>query len=155
VGNIDLSMHAQFSSSKSIASILIGIAIDRDDIGGVDVPYLSLFDYPSYDNWDDRKSLMTLDDVLTMRLGLQWDEWSVPYGDPNNAVVQFFRQNHDYSKGLLDLPMAFDPGTTFAYNTIASISLGQAIQNRNPLTNRLDANADRLTRSWRRTVFAR
>jgi CubicO group peptidase (beta-lactamase class C family) len=134
VGNIDPSMHAQFSSSKSIASILIGIAIDRGEIGGVDVPYLSLFDYPSYDNWDDRKNQMTLDDVLTMRLGLQWDEWSVPYGDPNNAVVQFFRQNHDYSKGLLDLPMETDPGTLFAYNTIASISLGQAIENRNPLT---------------------
>jgi len=132
-GNVDLSMHAQFSSSKSIASILIGIAIDRGDVTGVDVPYLSLFDYPSYANWDDRKNLMTLDDVLTMRLGLQWDEWTIPYGDPNNAVVQFFNQNIDYSKGLLDLPMETDPGTTFAYNTIASISLGQAIQNRNPL----------------------
>ena len=132
-GNVNLSMHAQFSSSKSIASILIGIAIDRGDIGGVDTPYLSLFDYPSYDNWDDRKNEMTLDQVLTMRLGLQWDEWSVPYGDPDNAVVRFFNQHHDYSKGLLDLPMESDPGTVFAYNTIASISLGQAIENSNQL----------------------
>jgi CubicO group peptidase (beta-lactamase class C family) len=30
--------------------------------------------------------------------------------------------------------MAMDPGASYAYNTIASISLGQAIQNRNPLT---------------------
>lgn len=133
VSNVNRSMHAQFSSSKSIASILIGIAIDRGDIGGVDTPYLSLFDYPSYDNWDDRKNEMTLDHVLTMRLGLQWDEWSVPYGDPDNAVVRFFNQHHDYSKGLLDLPMESDPGTVFAYNTIASISLGQAIENSNPL----------------------
>ena len=121
VNNADLSMHAQFSSSKSIASILIGIAIDRGDITGVDVPYLSLFDYPSYDNWDDRKNQMTLGHVLAMRLGLQWDEWSVPYGDPDNAVVRFFNQQHDFSKGLLDLPMETDPGTAFAYNTIASI----------------------------------
>ena len=134
VGNGDLSMHAQFSSSKSIASILVGIAIDLGDMSGVDVPYLSLFDYPSYDNWDERKNQITLHHVLTMRLGLQWDEWSVPYGDPNNAVVQFFNQHHDYSKGLLDLPMETNPGTQFAYNTIASISLGQAVQNRDPLT---------------------
>ena len=134
VGNGDLSLHAQFSSSKSIASILIGIAIDLGDIGGVDVPYLSLFDYPSYDNWDERKSQITLHHVLTMRLGLLWDEWSVPYGDPDNAVVRFFSTHHDYSKGLLDLPMEVDPGTRFAYNTIASVSLGQAIQNRGPLT---------------------
>jgi CubicO group peptidase (beta-lactamase class C family) len=133
VANTDLSIHAQFSASKSVASILIGIAIDRGHINGVDVPYVSLFDYPSYDNWDERKNQITLHDVLTMRLGLQWDEWSVPYGDPDNAVVQFFNQHHDYSKGLLDLPLATDPGTSYAYNTIASISLGQAIENRNPL----------------------
>ena len=134
VGNGDLSLHAQFSSSKSIASILIGIAIDLGDIAGTDVPYLSLFDYPSYANWDERKNQITLHHVLAMRLGLQWDEWSVPYGDPDNAVVRFFNTNHDYSKGLLDLPMEADPGTEFAYNTIASISLGQAIQNQGPLT---------------------
>ena len=134
VGNGDFSMHAQFSSSKSIASILVGIAIDLGDMSGVDTPYLSLFDYASYDNWDERKNQITLQHVLTMRLGLQWDEWSVPYGDPNNAVVRFFNQHHDYSKGLLDLPMETDPGTKFAYNTIASISLGQAVQNRDPLT---------------------
>ena len=134
VGNGDLSLHAQFSSSKSIASILGGIAIDLGDIGGLDAPYLSLFDYPSYDNWDERKNQITLHHVLTMRLGLQWDEWSVPYGDPNNAVVLFFNEHHDYSKGLLDLPMETDPGTRFAYNTIASVSLGQAVQNRDPLT---------------------
>ena len=134
VGNGDLSLHAQFSSSKSIASILIGIAIDLGNIGGVDVSYLTLFDYPSYDNWDERKNQITLHHVLTMRLGLQWDEWSVPYGDPDNAVVRFFNTHHDYSKGLLDLPVEADPGTEFAYNTIASVSLCQAVQNQGPLT---------------------
>jgi CubicO group peptidase (beta-lactamase class C family) len=134
VANTDLSLHAQFSASKSVASILVGIAIDQGHISGVDTPYLGLFDYPDYDNWDARKDQITLHHVLTMRLGLEWDEWSVPYGDPDNAVVRFFNQHHDYSKGLLDLPMAMDPGASYAYNTIASISLGQAIQNRNPLT---------------------
>jgi len=134
VGNGNPSMHAQFSASKSIASILVGIAVDLGDISGADVPYLNLFDYPSYDNWDERKNQITLEHVLTMRLGLLWDEWSVPYGDPNNAVVRFFNQHDDYSKGLLDLPMQTDPGTQFAYNTIASISLGQAIENRDPLS---------------------
>ncbi len=134
VANGDPSMHAQFSSSKSIASILVGIAIDQGDISGVDAPYLSLFDYPSYDNWDERKNQITLHHVLTMRLGLEWDEWSVPYGNPNNAVVRFFNEHHDFSKGLLDLPVETSPGTEFAYNTIASVSLGQAVENQGPLT---------------------
>ncbi len=134
VGNGDLSMHAQFSASKSIASILVGIAIDQGFINGVDVPYLSLFDYPSYENWDERKNQITLEHVLSMRLGLQWNEWNPSYSDPNNAVIVFYQQHHDYSKGLLDLPMDADPGTKFAYNTIATGSLGQALQNRGPLT---------------------
>ncbi len=134
VDNGDLSMHAQFSASKSVASILVGIAIDLGVISGVDVPYLSLFDYPSYDNWEERKNQITLEHVLTMRLGLQWDEWNLSYSDPNNAVVTFYNQHHDYSKGLLDLPMDADPGTKFAYNTVATVSLGQAVQNRGPLT---------------------
>jgi len=134
VDNGDLSMHAQFSASKSVASILVGIAVDLGDIGGVDVPYLSLFDYPGYDNWDERKNQITLEHVLTMRLGLQWDEWNPSYSDPNNALIHFYNQNHDYSKGLLDLPMDADPGSRYAYNTIATVSLGQAVQNRSPLT---------------------
>ena len=132
VDNSDLSMHAQFSTSKSVASILIGIAIDKGDIGGVEVPYLNFFDYPSYANWDERKNDINLHHVLTMRLGLQWDEWNPSYSDPNNALITFVNQNHDDSKGLLDLPMDADPGSKYAYNTMASVSLGQAIQNRGP-----------------------
>ena len=134
VANGDLSMHVQMSASKSIASILVGIAIDLGDIGGVDVPYLSLFDYPGYENWDDRKDQITLEHVLTMRLGLEWDEWNPSYSDPDNALIHFRNQNHDYSKGLLDLPMDADPGSRYAYNTMATVSLGQAVQNRGPLT---------------------
>lgn len=134
VANGDLSMHAQFSSSKSIVSIVIGVAIDKGDISGVDAAYLSFFDYPGYDNWDTRKDQITLKNVLAMRLGLLWDEWSPPYTDPNNKLVRFFDLNHDYGKGLLDLPMETNPGAKFAYNTIASVSLCQAIENRSPLT---------------------
>jgi len=133
VVNDDPSMHAQFSASKSIASILVGIAIDLGDISGVDTPYLSFFDYPNYENWDERKNQITLHHVLTMRLGLQWDEWNPSYSDPNNALIAFINQIHDYSKGLLDLPMDADAGSKYAYNTVATVSLGQALQNRGPL----------------------
>jgi CubicO group peptidase (beta-lactamase class C family) len=134
VANGDLAMHSQMSVSKSVASILVGIAIDLGDIDSVDVPYLSLFDYPGYENWDDRKNQITLEHVLMMRLGLEWDEWNPSYSDPNNVLIRFYNQNHDYSKGLLDLPMDADPGSRYAYNTVATISLGQAVQNQGPLT---------------------
>lgn len=134
VGNDDLALHAQFSATKSILSLLVGISIDDGIFPGVDVSYLDLFDYASLDNPDPRKADITLADVLAMRLGLEWDEWDPPYASPDNQLIRFYAEEVDYSKALLDLPMTADPGTAFAYNTAATVSLGQAIENRAPMT---------------------
>jgi CubicO group peptidase (beta-lactamase class C family) len=134
VNNTDLALHAQFSISKSFASALVGIAIDQGVFGGSDVPYLSLFPYGEYANPDPRKYAITLHDVLSMRLGLDWNEWEPPYSASDNQLFSFHRANVDLAKGLLDLPMAADPGTEFAYNTVATTSLGQAIENNAPLS---------------------
>jgi CubicO group peptidase (beta-lactamase class C family) len=133
VGNTDLAMHAQFSATKGVTSLLVGIAVDQGIFTGPDQAYLDLFDYPELDNPDPRKSLITLGDVLAMRLGLEWDEWDPPYTSTENRLNRFYEQEVDYSKALLDLPMVADPGSAFAYNTAATISLGQAIENRAPM----------------------
>lgn len=133
VGNTELAMHAQFSVSKSITSLVVGIAIDEGYIAGVDVPYLSLFPYTEYGNWDERKNDITLEHVLTMQLGLQWNEFDPPYTSPDNQWNRFYFNEHDFAKALLDLPMIAAPGTEFAYNTAATVSLGQAVQNSVPL----------------------
>lgn len=134
VGNADPSVHAQFSVTKGVTSLLVGIVLDEGYVENVDVPYLSLFPYTDYDNWDTRKNAITLDDVLAMRLGIEWDEFDPDYSSPDNRLNRFFREEQDFSKALLDLPMAADPGTEFAYNTAATISLGQAVDNVTPLT---------------------
>jgi CubicO group peptidase (beta-lactamase class C family) len=130
VGNTDPELHAQFSVSKSVASLLIGIALRQDVFKNLEVPYLSLFDYPDVANRDARKEAIRLVDVLTMTAGFEWNEWDPPYNSPDNQLDRFHRENYDWSKGLLDLPMAHDPDSHFAYNTVASTSLGQAIENR-------------------------
>ena len=76
--NTSLVRHILHSTSKSVTSALIGIAIDQGYIASTDVPFYDLFSYGSYQNWDVRKSDMTLEDALTKRLGITWDEWSVP-----------------------------------------------------------------------------
>jgi CubicO group peptidase (beta-lactamase class C family) len=134
VANTELAMHAQFSVSKSITSLVVGIAIDEGHISGVDVPYLSLFSYSEYANWDERKNDITLEHVLTMQLGLQWNEWDPPYTSVENQWNRFYANEHDFSKAVLDLPMSADPGTQFAYNTAATVSLGQAVENAAPLS---------------------
>jgi CubicO group peptidase (beta-lactamase class C family) len=129
VGNTDPGRHVLHSTSKSFTSALIGIAIDQGYIASVDVPFYDLFSYGSYQNDDPRKATMTLEDALNMRLGLEWDEWSLPYGTAGNDLEDLMKNNTDYAKALLDLPMESDPGTAFTYNTAATIAIGQALQN--------------------------
>ena len=129
IDNTDPERHVLHSTSKSFTSALIGIAIDQGAIASVDVPFYDLFNYGAYDNWDSRKAAMTLEDVLTMRLGIEWDEWSLPYTHRMNDLVFLENNNVDWSKALLDLRMTSDPGTVYAYNTAATIALGQALEN--------------------------
>ena len=129
ISNVDKQRHVLHSTSKSFTSALVGIAIDQGFIASTQVGFYDLFDYPDYDNWDPRKADMTLEDALTMRLGLEWDEWSLPYTDPNNDLVALNNGNFDWAKALLDLPMANDPGAEFRYNTAATNAIGQAVQN--------------------------
>lgn len=129
VGNPNTSRHVMHSTSKSFTSALIGIAIEQGYIASVDIPFYDMFPYVSYQNPDPRKATMTLEDALTMRLGLEWDEWSIPYATPGNDLEELMSNNSDYAKALLDLQMESDPGTTYTYNTAATIAIGQALQN--------------------------
>lgn len=128
-GNTDPGRHVLHSTSKSFTSALIGIAIDQGFIASVHVPFYDLFAFANYSNPDVRKTTMTLEDALTMRLGMEWDEWSVPYTQPGNDLEELMSNNSDYAKALLDLPIISDPGTSFTYNTAATIAIGQALEN--------------------------
>ncbi|MGI9236308.1 MAG: serine hydrolase domain-containing protein [Woeseiaceae bacterium] len=129
INNTDRERHILHSTSKSFTSALVGIAIDQGFIASTQVPFYDLFNYGGYANWDPRKAEMTLEDALTMRLGLEWDEWSLPYTNPNNDLVALNNGNIDWSKALLDLPIVNDPGTVFTYNTAATNAIGKAVQN--------------------------
>lgn len=129
IGNRDRERHILHSTSKSFTSALIGIAIDQGHIASTQVAFLDLFPYTSYDNWDPRKADMTLEDALTMRLGIEWDEWSLPYTNGNNDLVFLNSNNSDWAKALLDLPLLHSPGIRFAYNTAATNAIGQALEN--------------------------
>lgn len=129
INNRDHRRHVLHSTSKSFTSALVGIAIDQASIASTQVKFYDMFNYGGYDNWDPRKADMTLEDALTMRLGLEWDEWSLPYTNSNNDLVFLENNNTDWAKALLDLPMTSDPGSVYAYNTAATIAIGQALQN--------------------------
>ena len=127
-GNHQLSMHSMQSVTKSFTSALVGIAIDQGYLSLNDRFFDYFGEYANIDNWSDAKNSITVEDVLTMRHGLQWDEWTYPYGDARNT--QTYTQSFaDPVLAVLGLPMATEPGTTFAYSTGITDCLGQMLVN--------------------------
>lgn len=112
------SLHTMQSVSKSVTSALIGIAIGRGEIAGVDVavmPYFADFKVVP----DARRDRLRLWDVLTMTTGIQWDEFTATYTDARNNCAQM-EAAKDWIQYVLDQPMAAEPGTTFVYNSGAT-----------------------------------
>ena len=109
-------LHRLYSVTKSVTSALIGIAIDRGQIGGVDETVVSFF--PEYvdEGWDHAKDAITLEHLLTMTAGLKYDEHSYAYSDPRNSHTQM-TEARDWMRWTLEQPLVARPGTRFAYST--------------------------------------
>lgn len=108
------SLHTLYSVTKSFTSALVGIAIGQGYIDDVHDPVISYFPNRTIANLDAWKQAMTIEDLLNMMPGLQWDEWSYPYSDMRNSYVQMMG-NTDWVQFVLDRPMAVEPGTVFVY----------------------------------------
>jgi len=119
-------LHTMQSVSKSVTSALIGIAIGRGEIPGVDatvMPYFAGFEIAP----DPRRDRMSLRDVLTMTTGIRWDEESTEYTNPaNNCAVMEGKE--DWVRYVLEQPMAEDPGKVFVYNSGATMLLSELIR---------------------------
>src|SRR6516165_12695852 len=110
------------SISKSVTSLLVGIALDRRLITDLDAPVFSFI--PEYgDLRTPEKDRMTLRHLLTMSSGLAWDETSVAFTNPSNTYSQMEiapRSDHF----VLAQPLAAPPGTVFNYNSGGAELLG-------------------------------
>jgi CubicO group peptidase (beta-lactamase class C family) len=120
-------LHGIYSCTKSFASALIGIAIDKGFIRGVDQPLLSFFPDRTIANVDPRKQALTLENLLTMSSGLDWSEWGALLSDPANVGRQML-QSPDPVQFVLDRPMQTDPGKLFNYNTGGSNLLSAIVE---------------------------
>lgn len=116
----------QTSATKSVTSILIGIAIDQHLIKSVDEKVSTFF--PEYADIfaDPSRAKIRLRDLLTMQAGLEWDEWTYPYTDARNSHVQMLRRN-DPIRYVFEQRVVASPGTKFAYSSGNSIALGGII----------------------------
>jgi CubicO group peptidase (beta-lactamase class C family) len=129
--------HNLASVTKSFTSALVGIAIDRGFIRGVDEKLFSFF--PEYAELSDgTKAGITLEDLLTMRSGLAWNEMELPYSDTRNDLVQLFLVP-DPLAYILAKPPVSEPGTRWYYSGGNTNLLGEII--RQTTGQRMDAFA--------------
>ncbi len=119
-------VHTLQSVTKSVTSLLLGIAIGQGAVPDVTRPVTGFFpEYSDLHNLDARKQAMTLRDILTMRTGLDWSE--DPYeGSP---LQQLNAVRSEWLRFFLDWPMREAPGTRFEYNSGGVIVLGGVIYN--------------------------
>lgn len=120
-------IHILHSVTKSFTSALIGIATQEGYINNVSETVVSFF--PSYTiaNLNAWKQAMTIEDLLNMMAGMEWDEWTYPYTDPRNDLIKMINSG-DCVQFMLDRPMAAEPGTVWLYNTGASHLLAAIIK---------------------------
>ena len=116
-----------YSISKSVTSLLIGLALDSRAIDSVGVRLDTLLPTRrALLDADTLRARLTLRDLLTMRAGVAWNEFSPPYGSSGNPVTQMLASD-DWIAFVLSQPMARAPGTAYTYNTGATVVLGAAV----------------------------
>jgi CubicO group peptidase (beta-lactamase class C family) len=120
------SLHSLQSVSKSVTSLLLGIAMDEGLVMDLDSAIAPLFDDYSFDA-DDRKKSITLKNLLTMQSGILWDE-SSSYADNQENNCTVMELTDDWIQYVLDRPMDTIPGTKFVYNSGITVLLGKIVR---------------------------
>jgi CubicO group peptidase (beta-lactamase class C family) len=126
-------VHEIMSVTKSVISMLVGMAIEKGYIKDVHQPVLNLLPDQGFANLDKMKKALTLEDFLTMTSGLDCHESPAP-GEP------FMQMSENWVQFMLDLPMAAQPGTKFNYCTGAIELLSAILQKATGMSAREFAN---------------
>lgn len=106
-------LHDLRSVSKSVVSLLYGIALAEGAVPPLDTPLVDLFDYPDLAAEAARRKI-TVKHALTMTLGLAWDE-TLPYSDPRNSEIAM-EMAADRYRFILERPIVAAPGTKWIYS---------------------------------------
>lgn len=119
-------LHDLRSVSKSVVGLVYGIALAA---GKVSSPEAKLYDqFPEHVDLANQpgRDRLTIHHVLSMTLGLEWDELTVPYGDPRNSE-NAMEAAPDRFRFILDRPITDAPGAKWTYCGGATALLGRLI----------------------------
>ncbi|MBF9017974.1 MULTISPECIES: serine hydrolase [unclassified Oceanispirochaeta] len=117
-------LHIIHSCTKSITSLLIGIAIDQGLIESLDQPVLDFFPEKAANNKDEKLTKLTIRHLLTMSTGLHSRDSYMYRWEGLNAMKD---SEEKWSEYILNLPFDVDPGSRFDYSNMASYLLSSII----------------------------
>ena len=119
-------IHNQASVTKSFTSALVGLAIDKGNISSVNE---KVYDYfPEYSELrDEQKDKMTIEHLLSMTSGFEWNEGEYQYSDNRNDLIQMWNVS-DPLRHLMSKSLVAEPGTQFYYNSGCTILLGEIVK---------------------------
>lgn len=115
-----------FSVAKSVTSVLLGIALQRGDIHGMNDPLVRYIPELRGSAYAD----VTVQQLLTMTSGVRWNE---DYDDAHSDVAQMYlgqcqRGEAHVLSYLKSMPRQWPAGTHWNYNTAEIDLLGMLVQ---------------------------
>ena len=113
-------VHCLKSCTKSVTSVLLGIAHARGEIDEPDWPVAEWLPEPFASRREPRLRVLTVRHLLEMRSGLDWVE--------NGPVTTEWARARNKVDFALDLPFVADPGERWNYSTADSHLLGAVLE---------------------------
>ncbi|PCJ94813.1 MAG: serine hydrolase [Flavobacteriaceae bacterium] len=123
--------HDLRSTTKSITSILMGIAIDKGFIENVNDPISKyLKSLVPTKNLDGRKTEITIKHLLTMSTGLDCNDWDKKSKGQEDKISK----KSDWLQYFLNLPMVHKPGEVSNYCTMGQVLATEIISQSSGMT---------------------
>ncbi|WP_233474682.1 serine hydrolase domain-containing protein [Azospirillum agricola] len=119
-------LHDLRSVTKSIVGLLYGIAMSHGQVPSPEAGLVAQFpEYPELAG-DRARDALTVRHALTMTLGTEWDETTLPYSDPRNSEIAMDHAA-DRCRYVLGRPVVEPPGQRWIYNGGATALLARLI----------------------------
>lgn len=106
--------HQIFSSTKAVISTLLGMVYKDGLLDRLDHPMVDFFNDRQIANFDDKKKAITVQNLLDMTSGLDWDQGIEGGGKEQSDHDK--NESANWTQFILNRPMAHPPGEVFYYN---------------------------------------
>lgn len=103
-----------WSGTRGITGVLFGIALDQGLIDNVTCPVIDFFPECDIANVTPWKQSITIENLLTMTSGFEWDEIAIPYDTAGNSLTEMLNSDN-WAEYVLNRAVIHEPGTQWNF----------------------------------------